>query len=569
MLVPEVLAVAVVALGAIAVATTLFIVVHTYSPVLFWDHWNLIHTLMESHGHPRVRDFWAQHNEHRMVTGRMFGFADLYWFGGRNVSLYTEIIALQLFHLVLFLLVFRRLGSLPRTTFLTLAGFCTYCLFSPIQMENFIWAFQTVFILTSLAATACCFAVLYHARRVENVDGSKSLGFLLLAVGWAFIAEITEAHGLVTWPVLLFLAFALRLPKRDKAIISVTASFAIAAYGIGYRSPPGSKPMMDALQHPTRLFHFIVTYLGRSWDAQLPNGSAWPSVSESLTGLIIGATLVCALNCIRKPLTFSPLQIALVGNLLFGLGTAGMTALGRLQLGGLQGATAIRYETPALVFWVSLAALIAVSVDWNRPWRLPIAQGTLLILMIAGGGRWFEMGSFAEARQYGQEIAWNAMVEGRFEDPALGHISFEPGALKKYFPYMREHHWGPAGLITYFARLQPISSPLRIEGYQLQPTCVGHWDEGRRSGLVGVLIGGWAMSQVAGEVPRRVAFVSNSGKILPVCGFREGTARRRRPVPQCAERQDGMGSQPECTGRGSLSRIFALRRKPHRVLCAR
>ncbi len=352
----------VVALGVVATATSIWLVVHAYSPVLFWDQWELIRTLMDSHGHPAFRDFWAQHNEHRIVTGRLFGFADLYLFGGRNVSLFAEIIAFQCCHLALLLFAIRRFGSLPRRVYVTLSGFLLYCLFSPIQMENFVWAFQTVFVLCSLLASACCVGALCHARRAARPEHSGGFAFLALAAGCAFVAEITEANGLVAWVVLLFLAFALRFSRREKIVLFVVAALAIAVYFVGYKSPSPPGAIAQALRHPGQVFHFIVTYLGRSWDPQLPNASAWPSVSESLTAIAIVGTIVSSVWCLWKPRAFSPLQIALLGEMLFVLGTAASTALGRMQFGGLQGATAIRYQTPALIFWVSLAAVIALQV---------------------------------------------------------------------------------------------------------------------------------------------------------------------------------------------------------------
>ncbi len=138
-----------------------------------------------------------------------------------------------------------------------------------------------------------------------------------------------------------------------------------------------------------------------------------------------------------------------------------------------------------------------------------------MILMVAGGGRWFDMGRFAESRQYWPEMAWNAMLEGRFDDPSVGMIYFQPNGLKPLFLYLREHHWGPAGEITSFVRLDEISQSPRIDGYRIEPqACLAHWDRARRSGLTSVSVGGWAFSQVAGEVPRRVAFVSGAGKII-------------------------------------------------------
>src|SRR5206468_8596123 len=78
-----------------------------------------------------------------------------------------------------------------------------------------------------------------------------------------------------------------------------------------------------------------------------------------------------------------------------------------------------------------------------------------------------------------------------------------------------ERPWSPAGEITSYARLSEISQPPRIDGYEIQPqACVAHWDRARRSGLTSVSLGGWALSQIAGDVARRVAFVSGTGKII-------------------------------------------------------
>ncbi len=387
-----------VAFGLLTIVITVRIVIRTYSPVLFWDQWQIIHTLMQSGGHSSLQHLWAQHNEHRLLTGRLFGFADLFFFRGRNISLFVEILFFQFCHLLLFALVLRRFGRLPGSVYATLIGFLTYCLFSPLQMENFDWAFQIVFILTSFSANVCFAAALwFYQKTVGNHRGRLfALALCLLA---AFIAEGSEAHGLLAWPVLLFLVFALRFPSRDRWITIAVAMAAVAAYLIGYESPDPPFALTHALSQPLDLMKFVLTYLGNSWDAHLPNESAWPTVSESLTFTAIATTLVCAVQCLRRPWLFSPLQIFLVSNLLFGLGTAGMTAVGRLRF-GIPMALMSRYQTPALVFWGSLAAFLALAVDWTAPRRLLVAQSLLLILMLAEAGRWTQVAQSAATRQY-------------------------------------------------------------------------------------------------------------------------------------------------------------------------
>jgi hypothetical protein len=259
-------------------------------------------------------------------------------------------------------------------------------------------------------------------------------------------------------------------------------------------------------------------------------------VSESLTALVIVAAVAWSAWCLWKPNRFSPFQIALLGNLLFVLGTAAITALGRSKLGGLEGATAIRYQTPALVFWASFAMLIAVSVNWNPPLRLLVFQATLLILTVAGGGRWVDMGRVAEARQFVEEVGWNAIARADFSDPALRDIYPEPTQLKPLASFLRDHGWGPGGEITSFARLQNGSGQPQISGYHIRlQACVAHWDRAQRSGLRSVSVGGWALAQESGQTPRRVAFASGDGKIV---GFANVTNVR----------QDVAGHYPSAKG---------------------
>jgi hypothetical protein len=432
--------------GILTVITTVRIVVRTYSPVLVWDQWQIIHTLMDSGGQPSLHYLWAQHNEHRLLTGRLLGFADLFLFRGRNVSLYAEIFIFQLCHLLLFALVLRRFGRLPWPVYATLVGFLTYCLFSPLQMENFDWAFQVVFILTSFAATACFASALWYRQQAYPGKYRQFLPLALCLLA-AFISEASEAHGLLVWPVLILLSFALRFRPRDRWIIAAVASAAVAAYLIGYESPDPPHALTDALRRPLDLLKFVLTYLGSSWDAHLPNESRWPVVAESLGFIAIVTTLVYAIRSVRRQPLCSPLQVFLIGNLLFGAGTATMTAVGRLRF-GVSMALASRYQTPALIFWGSLAALVAVTVNWTTPRRLLSAQTILLVLMLAEAGRWRPIAHSAAVRQLQLEEAWNAVVHDRFSDPAAARLFYSLDMLRGFVPYMRQHHWGPSGEIT-------------------------------------------------------------------------------------------------------------------------
>ena len=214
------------AFGLLTIITTVRIVIRTYSPVLFWDQWQIIHTLMESGGHPSLRQLWAQHNEHRLLMGRLLGFIDLFFFRGRNVSLFAEILVVQLCHVILLAFVLRRFGRLPWPVYVTLVGFVAYCLFSPLQMENFDWAFQIVFVLANFAASVCFATALWYSQQNSTSNSWRKFLALMLCLFAAFVSEASEAYGLLVWPVLLFLSFALRFRWRDRWIIAVASSAA-------------------------------------------------------------------------------------------------------------------------------------------------------------------------------------------------------------------------------------------------------------------------------------------------------------------------------------------------------
>ncbi len=500
--------------GLLTVVQTIRIVVLTYSPVLSWDQWQIINTLVRSHGHPTLLDFWAQHNEHRIPTVRLFSLLDLFVFHGRNVSLLVEIFLFQLCHLVLFCIIVFQSSKMLWFTRLTLAGFFAYCFFSPLQMENFNWGFQIGFILTSFSATVSFAAAVWYSRQLALANGKAKLALAVCLLS-AFVAEGSNSHGLITWPVLIFLSVALNFPLRTRWTTWVVGAVAIAIYMIGFdpQSPPGS--YRRALSHPAELLKFGLTYLGNSWDRGLPNNSAWLTAAEWITLLSIGATILLAIRCLRHRSLFSPLQIFLIGNLLFGIGTVAVTAVGRHRF-GLEMAVSSRYQTPGLIYWVCFAALLAVSFPQTTKLRLLAGQAGLLILMMSGASRWAGIAHGAAERQFRLEQAWNAAVQDKFNDPAAASLFYDVNMVRGFVHYMRQHQWGPHGVIQSFAGINKgAERPTRLNGFRIkQGGCAGQIDGVTRSGLKSATVNGWAIPILRSSAASRVVLASDSGKVV-------------------------------------------------------
>ena len=72
-----VLALVVLGFGAWTAWSTAATVHRTFSPVYFWDQWTVVSDLQRSNGVLPLSRLWAQHNEHRILVGRLALFADL------------------------------------------------------------------------------------------------------------------------------------------------------------------------------------------------------------------------------------------------------------------------------------------------------------------------------------------------------------------------------------------------------------------------------------------------------------------------------------------------------------
>jgi hypothetical protein len=77
-------------------------------------------------------------------------------------------------------------------------------------------------------------------------------------------------------------------------------------------------------------------------------------------------------------------QLLLVTEGLFLLGTALMTASGRVTLGVGQAGSS-RYQTPAMLFWATLAALCLLWVEQQKPRFLPALQMAILVPVLLSG----------------------------------------------------------------------------------------------------------------------------------------------------------------------------------------
>lgn len=348
------------ALGLGTVGFTAFLVVISYTPAPYLDHWAFLHLFAQHKGSISLSVLWAQHNEHRMVFPKLLYFADLYFGAGQNILLLVMIFVLQLLHLSVWGEIFQNCGF-SGVSWRTAFGIAAFCLFCPNQYENFVWPTQVAFLIPVLALTTALAALL----RLGQTSQSRAarIKALLLLLFSAVVGSYSLAHGILVWPLLLIGGMVLRLPLRLLGLLCVAGAITVGLFFVHYHS---EAQLLSFLRSQlVEGANFVLLTLGESWK-RVNSG-----VGAALAVFVIATLPVLLLRMIatkrRKDLfLFMPLAV-----ILFCCATTTMIAIGRLRLGSAQASTS-RYQTIAMFFWMAAALLV---IRWLWKPRLDPAVG--------------------------------------------------------------------------------------------------------------------------------------------------------------------------------------------------
>lgn len=431
-------------LGIYAAVVSILIVCRYHSPGLMSDQWELVGRLMRGGGKLSLPALWAQHNEHRVPVVWILGLMDLRFFGGRNISLLIEVFLVQAAAALLLIGMFRKFGA-GRGPFLTVAGLALFCSLSPLQMENFTWGFQVAFVLAALGGPAAFAGAICHSAAAAKDSRRWFSGPLVFSFAAAFLAECGLAAGLVVWPILVWLGFVLRFPRKSQILTASVAAVAVGVYLIGYHSPSYHADPLQTIRHPSLIVKYVVTYFGYSWDDALPSAAALPTVSELLTGLALVFSLVSAVQlCRQRKAPADGLRCFLAANMLFAIATGVLTSLGRMNFGFDQAASS-RYQTIALLYWASLLAMLLVSVSGGRYRRIAsvMLQIGIVALMLATGGRYKDMEQFADDRRSEVAEGYAALANPQADQDDLTSLYPDPEIVVTWYNYLRSQKLGP------------------------------------------------------------------------------------------------------------------------------
>ena len=336
----------------------------------FLDEWDGTAPLFEKMmaGTLGFADFFAQHNEHRILFPRLiaFGLGRLtHW----NVR--AELFVIWFLALVcLFNIRELTWRSGQKNSNFWLLFSSSVLLFSPLSFENFLWGFQIGFLLPLACLTACIWVATYVRHPLNFV----------FAILLCTICTFSIASGLTSWllttPLLALGQARSTSPKKWWAVWICSFLFEMIVYFYGYEKPAHHPSLWWALGHPVLAVEYVLAFLGSpfSYGTELPPLSLALGMGGLLILLLLIAVTYVWRNRDDRDLVANVLPWLMLA--MVAVSSAILTMIGRAEFGAAQAQTS-RYVIFAVMLPIALLALApAVRSHWTRSFS---ARGQLAI----------------------------------------------------------------------------------------------------------------------------------------------------------------------------------------------
>ncbi|HZC05053.1 MAG TPA: hypothetical protein VE338_05370, partial [Ktedonobacterales bacterium] len=346
----------------VALVGFILLMIWTRTPhVPFWDEWETV-TLVQhaTQGTLTWNDFWAFHNEHRIVIPQLLDLGLIlatHW--NRQIEMTFDLLLAVGEWALLLVSVARGLRSRLLSALAILPT--GLAVFSLAQYENWVWSYQITFICTVFGVALTLWGLSPRpqpqsaassttpsgapVREQSNATWVRWPGFLVAMVG-ATIAALSSLGGLVVF--VAFLPTVLAQGYKKTLVWLALAAGIIVPYMRGF---PHSVPIQLSLT----TIKFCITYLGA------PAGT--PSVLFAF-GMGIGSILLAVANVgyywwRERRLTPLLPWIGLGG---YAIGLALITSFGRMYMGPWT-ATVLtsRYQVYSALWWVAVVYLLLLN----------------------------------------------------------------------------------------------------------------------------------------------------------------------------------------------------------------
>ena len=489
--VDRVLVLAILAGGLLSIIAGAYLILSSQTPVPWWDEWEEVDAVIHIHPLP-LSWLWAQHNEHRILFYRLLFLADIRWFHGRHWVEFAAMLATQVLSLALLAGLLRVIGKLRGDLWRAGFGLAAFCLFCPSQRENFDWGFQISFLLPGFFLLLALFGLL---RSQLTLRAGRRWGYLFLAILAAAAATYANGNGIIAWPALVVTALLLRARPYVVALLALAGGILLAFYLHGYVSPPQHSSPLHSLVHPWTWTMYTARYFGaKAFHGALGTGAG--VVTGSI--LLLAGLVLAARSAARRQLR-QPLPAALLALMIFSVGTAFVTALGRMGF-GLDQATASRYQTFVLLYYFAFVVLVLLSLAATKAPALRTAcLAAITLVMLLHVCQYPRRIGVSHARTLEVQTAALAMVTGVPDPKALILLYPAPEVPWRDLAYIRAQRWFMFSGDRYPRLDQALTSSYRPGSAD---RCAGQVEELQRvvgSGSGGLRISGWGLSRRSGR----------------------------------------------------------------------
>lgn len=490
--------------GAATAAITLLLIAKSYSPTPFADQWTLVDDLAAGVHWWSFSWLWHQHNEHRIPLARLSVVADLKLFGGHSIFLFGLIVLVLIAHWTIWAGFLRKAIATPAYLWFSLAGWFAFCIFCPSQNENFYLGFQWNFMAAFVLASASFLTFVWFASQ------GRPWQAVAISSTAAFLSECCLANGLLVWPVLLSCSFFLPLSRRVRSVLFLIAGGSIVLYVAGYHSPAYHSDPLQSIRQPGRIFEFLLAYFGHCL--------ATYTSFEGTVAVLLTVLAGWALWVLLRSDDTRTVGLGLASAMAFALGTAIMTALGRLKFGAVQG-EASRYQTGVMLYWgCAFAALILAA--WKlRSWRDVLTlNGLAVALIVLPNAEIKPLFEVLEQRAALLSLIGESLDQG-VQDPATQtNMVVEPSAVRIAVLYMHRigELAGPAPT--------RVSNTILESHNRNASACKGGFDslvpvDRFYSGPKELRAEGWAMNRKSPHPPSLFVIGDQDGKVLATSRF--------------------------------------------------
>jgi len=373
--------------------------IRSHTPVPFWDMWNGYLEFYTDLATIGPSAFFEQNNEHRVILSKLLFYIDLTYFAGLSQFLMVSYYLIALAAVYVFWCFTKGLPSTDRLVFVLVAA-CLVFFWS--QRENFIWAYQSQFLLAQLVPL-----IGFYFLWRSDVSG-RPIVLFLMALCFGVLSAGTMANGILALPVMAMYAAFVRAPGWQTLVLAIAAVSVIAGYYTGYETTEADGYLgRNLIEMPVQMLDYILLYFG---------SPAFYAVSGSdhkmLVARLAGAAVLSAGLLLTGVTVFwrRDARAAAISGFMAYLGvSACAVAIGRVFLGP-ETAVASRYSTPAVFFWISTILLVFSSLPMGPARARRILQAAMVMLCLSLLPEQFKALERPDARKFREYVATLALA---------------------------------------------------------------------------------------------------------------------------------------------------------------